>query len=92
MTAINRSALRRSTAKGLIQKIQDSTKRSGNKDDRFWQPTVESGSGYAEIRFLPAKTEDGLPYEKMYQHGFKIGTKWFINNCPTTINAPSPVI
>lgn len=95
---INRSALRRNSATDLLAKIKDSAaKTSGgnnNKEDsRMWNPTVDqSGNGFAVIRFLPARTEDSLPYVKQYNHGFKVGTKWFINLCPTTIGEPSPVV
>jgi hypothetical protein len=92
---INRSALRRNTAQALLKKVQEaSTKKSENQgaDDRFWQPTVDSnGNGFAVIRFLPSKTEEALPFVKTYSHGFKIGSKWFIDECPTTIGEKCPV-
>jgi hypothetical protein len=92
---INRSALRRNTAKALMDKIKAaaaSTGESQGKDERFWQPTVDSnGNGFAVIRFLPSKTEETLPFVKTYSHGFKVGSKWFIDECPTTIGEKCPV-
>ncbi len=92
---INRSALRRNTAQALLKKVQEaSTKKGENQgsDTRFWQPTVDSsGNGFAVIRFLPSKTEDSLPFVKSYSHGFKIGSKWFIDECPTTVGEKCPV-
>lgn len=92
---INRSALRRSTAQTLLKKIQEASVKKGESqgsDDRFWQPTVDSnGNGFAVIRFLPSKTEDTLPFVKTYSHGFKVGSKWFIEECPTTIGEKCPV-
>jgi hypothetical protein len=93
---INRSALKRNSAQALLKKVQEaSTKKqeSGSgQDTRQWQPTVDSnGNGFAIIRFLPAKTEESLPFVKLYNHGFKVGTKWFIEDCPTTIGNECPV-
>lgn len=95
MTTINRSALRRNTAQALLKKVQDASNKkqeSQGKDERFWQPTVDSnGNGFAVIRFLPSKTEESLPFIKTYSHGFKVGSKWFIDDCPTTIGEKCPV-
>lgn len=92
---INRSALRRTSAAALLKKTQDAaaaqTAQVG-KDSRFWEPTVDKeGNGYAVIRFLPSKLEDGVPFVKVFNHGFKSGSKWFIENCPTTIGGQCPV-
>lgn len=58
-------------------------------DNRFWQPTVDkSGNGMAIIRFLPTPAvdgDDGLPWVKLYSHGFQGPGGWYIENCPTTI-------
>ena len=71
---INRSALRRTSAAALLKKTQDAaaaqTAQVG-KDSRFWEPTVDKeGNGYAVIRFLPSKLEDGVPFVKVFNHGF----------------------
>jgi len=92
---INRSALRRNTAQALLKKVQEASTKKGESqvsDERFWQPTVDSnGNGFAVIRFLPSKTEEDLPFVKSYSHGFKVGSKWFIEECPTTIGEKCPV-
>lgn len=92
---INRSALRRNTAQALLKKVQEAATKKGDNqgtDARFWQPTVDSnGNGFAAIRFLPSKTEDSLPFVKAYSHGFKVGSKWFIDECPTTLGEKCPV-
>lgn len=89
MTAINRSALNRSSATSLLKKIQEGAKKpafNNGPDNRFWKPTVDAaGNAFAVIRFLPAKTEDTMPYVKTYSHGFQHNGKWFIEECPTTI-------
>lgn len=95
MTAINRSALNRSSATSLLKKIQEGAKKpafNNGPDNRFWKPTVDAaGNAYGVIRFLPAKTEDTMPYVKTYSHGFQHNGKWFIEECPTTIGKQCPV-
>lgn len=92
---INRSALRRSTAQELLKKIKEKINQAEiqqNLDNRFWKPTVDSnGNAFAVIRFLPSKTEDSLPFVRAYSHGFKVGSRWFIEECPTTIGEKCPV-
>jgi hypothetical protein len=76
----------------LRDKIEKDNKGNNNSDDRFWSPNVDkAGNGFAVIRFLPAPDGEDLPYIKKYNHGFKIGSKWFIENCPTTIGGTCPV-
>lgn len=54
-------------------------------DKNEWKLTVDSaGNGNARIRFLPGKGEDGLPFVKMVNHGFKKNGKWYIENCTST--------
>lgn len=95
MTAINRSALNRSSAASLLKKIQGGANKpafNNGPDNRFWKPTVDAaGNAYGVIRFLPAKTEDTMPYVKTYSHGFQHNGKWFIEECPTTIGKTCPV-
>lgn len=78
--------------KALTEKLtQESAGQKSYGDDRFWQPEVDkSNNGFAVIRFLPAPEGHDLPYVKLYSHGFKQGTRWFIENCPTTIGENCP--
>lgn len=39
---------------------------------------------------MPSSEGNESPYVKLYSHGFKIGNKWYIENCPTTIGDGSP--
>ncbi|MEQ1885187.1 MAG: single-stranded DNA-binding protein [Bryobacteraceae bacterium] len=61
--------------------------------DGFYQLTTDaSGNGGALIRFLPSKGSDGVPVVKLCNHAFKSEYgKWFIENCPGTINLACPV-
>jgi hypothetical protein len=74
----------------LKDKIEKEDKKDYG-DVRFWNPEVDkSGNGYAIIRFLPAADGEDMPYVKLYRHQFKIGAKWFIENCPTTLGQECP--
>lgn len=54
-------------------------------DNKEWKMTLDTaGNGTAVIRFLPGKTENDLPFIKLVNHGFKIGSKWYIENCTST--------
>lgn len=66
-------------------------KKSNTKDERYWKLTKDkSGNGVAEIRFLPELPEQ-VPVVKLFNHYFENNKKWFIGNCPTSINLPCPV-
>lgn len=59
-----------------------------NNDGTEWTLTTDkAGNGQARIRFLPARDDNSTPFVKIYQHGFKHNGRWFIENCPTTIQA-----
>lgn len=63
-------------------------------DATEWKPTTDTnGNGTAIIRFLPATENTGhvTPIVKIYNHGFKEGNRWFIENCPTTLGGECPV-
>lgn len=78
--------------KTLAEKMSQESKGSSYEDNRFWEPDIDkSGSGFAIIRFLPAIEGAEIPFVKTFSHGFKTGTKWFIENCPTTIGQECPV-
>jgi hypothetical protein len=79
-----------------IEQISQPNAEAGSKDDtRFWQPSVDkSGNGMATIRFLPAPAvdgDDGLPWVRVFNHGFQGPGGWFIDNCLTTVNEKCPV-
>ncbi len=62
----------------------------GEDSDKYWRPNVDkSGNGMAVIRFLPTPSQDGddgLPWAKIYTHGFQGPGGWLIDNCRTTLN------
>jgi hypothetical protein len=73
-----------------IEKANAPAETSKKGDDRFWKlERDKSGNGAAVIRFLPTPAvdgEDGLPWVRIFDHGFKGPTgKWYIENSLTTL-------
>ncbi len=83
----------KSSVAALTEKINSEKKGSGfEADDRYWSPELDkAGNGFAVVRFLPAPDGEDAPYVKLYSHGFKVGSRWYIENCPTTIGGECPV-
>ena len=77
-----------------IEALNTSSEGSDNKE-LFWRPEVDkAGNGMATIRFLPAPPQDGddgLPWVKVFSHGFQGPGGWLIDNCLTTKNQQCPV-
>jgi len=72
----------------------NTSSESNSDDDHYWKPELDkSGNGYAVIRFLPEppQDEDGLPWVKMFRHGFQGPGGWLIDDCRTTLNEKCPV-
>jgi hypothetical protein len=74
----------------LSEKINQMNKGGYEKDERFWELTVDkNGNGQATIRFLPEPGVDGeeaLPFVQYWTHSFKGPTgKWYIENCRSTL-------
>ena len=76
----------------LIQKMEDQTKKTDYKDDRFWRPEIDkTGNGFAIIRFLPEVENEDCPWAKVYSHAFRGPGGWYIENCLTTLSQKDPV-
>ncbi|AUR85768.1 single-stranded DNA-binding protein [Vibrio phage 1.081.O._10N.286.52.C2] len=86
------SQFKRKSPAMLQEKLEKMTqKKSFDKSDEWKLSTDKLGNGSAVIRFLPAKSDDDLPFVKIFTHGFKENGNWFIDNCPSTIDLPCPV-
>ena len=89
----NRSSLDKLTK--AIESTTQSGEANSKDDNRFWQPSVDkAGNGMAVIRFLPAPAADGdegLPWVRIFHHGFQGPGGWLIDNCLTTLNDKCPV-
>ena len=80
----------------LTKAVEALKSNSGDDSDKYWKLELDkSSNGMAVIRFLPAPAVDGdegLPWVKIYHHGFQGPGGWYIDNCPTTLNGqPCPV-
>lgn len=80
----------------LKHKLQSMASSEAKSDkENFWKPEVDkAGNGMATIRFLPAAPQDGddgLPWVKIFSHGFQGPGGWLIDNCLTTKNQQCPV-
>jgi hypothetical protein len=80
----------------LKQKLQSMASSEAKSDkENFWKPEVDkAGNGMATLRFLPAPSQDGddgLPWVKIFSHGFQGPGGWLIDNCLTTKNQQCPV-
>jgi len=77
-----------------IEALNTSSEGASDKEN-FWRPEVDkAGNGMATIRFLPAPPQDGddgLPWVKIFSHGFQGPGGWLIDNCLTTKNQQCPV-
>jgi hypothetical protein len=78
--------------------IKKSEEKNYNRDDGYsenlFTPKLdEQGKYQGIIRFLPRPEGDGngVPFVKLYNHGFKDIGGWFIENCPTTLKNECPV-
>jgi hypothetical protein len=82
------------TLKAKVAELNASTEGKSDKEN-FWRPEVDkAGNGMATIRFLPAAAvdgEDGLPWAKIFEHGFQGPGGWLIDKCLTTKNQQCPV-
>mgnify|MGYP003346928468 FL=1 len=81
----------------LKKSIEALASSSDGKSDKenYWRPEVDkAGNGMATFRFLPAPPQDGddgLPWVKVFSHGFQGPGGWLIDNCLTTKNTQCPV-
>ena len=84
----------KNTLEKFSKAIESLSEKNSGADDRFWQPDVDkAGNGMAIIRFLPPAEvdgEDGLPWVRIFSHGFQGTGGWFIENCLTTLNEKCP--
>jgi len=76
-----------------IEKLN--THEASDNRDNYWKPEVDKvGNGMATFRFLPTPSADGdegLPWVKIFTHGFQGPGGWLIDQCLTTKNQQCPV-
>ena len=81
---------KQSSLGSLTEKLIKEAEKMGanNSNDNpnlFKLETDKAGNGRAVIRFLPAPPNEELPFVKLYNHGFQVNGRWFIENCLTTL-------
>jgi hypothetical protein len=79
------SSLGSLTEKLLKEAEKMGSNNTGDNPNLFKLETDKAGNGRAVIRFLPAPPNEDLPFVKLYNHGFQVNGRWFIDNCPTTL-------
>jgi hypothetical protein len=85
---------RQSMFDNLTQEINKltTTPQASSDDNRFWKPEVDkAGNGYAIIRFLPAPSDEDVPFVRVWDHGFQGPGGWYIEKSLTTIGQKDPV-
>jgi len=96
----NFAKLKNSSKQSLEKLSEELAKVSNNApqqqngpDDRLWKPTVDkAGNGYAVIRFLPAPTNEDVPFVRVWDHGFQGPSgQWYIEKSLTTLGMKDPV-
>jgi hypothetical protein len=75
----------------LSEKVEKLSENKFQKDQRFWELTVDkAGNGYAIIRFLPTLENEEVPFVFYWDHGFKGPTgQWYIELSRTTLKDES---
>jgi len=95
-TTLSQLRKNKSAMMDKIVKDLDSGGKQFNKDEdkRFWKLVQDkAGNGSAIIRFLPPVNGDEFPWVRVFSYGFKTATgKWYINDSPSTIGLPDPVL
>lgn len=80
------------TEKLLKESESQNSKSYSENLNEFKLVPGKDGNAKAIIRFLPDPADpEGTFYVQLYNHGFKVGNKWLIENCPSTINQPCPI-
>ncbi|MGL4523795.1 MAG: hypothetical protein ACRCWQ_14705 [Bacilli bacterium] len=88
------SMFKRRDPSALQAQLEKMTAKGGftKNDETVWTLTTDkNGNGQARIRFLPARDDDSTAFVKIFNHGFKVNGRWFIENCPTTLQGQCPV-
>lgn len=90
--------LKKSAGQAQIDRLNEEAgkfKSGGfSRDERYWLPEIDkAGEGGAVIRFLPAPAGEEVPFVRKFSYGFRGPTgKWLIENSPSTLNLPCPVM
>ena len=82
---------RMNNLQSLTKQVEKLSEKPSYEDERIWKcERDKTGNGYAVIRFLPAPTNEDVPWVRLWSHGFKGPGGWYIENSLTTPRADSP--
>jgi hypothetical protein len=77
----------------LVKRLESQENKKNYKDDRFWRAaTDKAGNGWAIIRFLDAKKENGedSQWVEIKSHSFQGPGGWYIENSLDTLGMKDP--
>ena len=75
----------------LTKQVEKLAEKPSYEDERIWKcERDKTGNGYAVIRFLPAPTNEDVPWVRLWSHGFKGPGGWYIENSLTTPRSDAP--
>ena len=84
-------ANRMNNLQNLTKQVEKLAEKPSYEDERIWKcERDKTGNGYAVIRFLPAPTNEDVPWVRMWSHGFKGPGGWYIENSLTTPRSDAP--
>jgi hypothetical protein len=82
---------RMNNLQSLTKQVEKLAEKPSYEDERIWKcERDKTGNGYAVIRFLPAPTNEDVPWVRLWSHGFKGPGGWYIENSLTTPRSDAP--
>ena len=84
-------ANRMNNLQNLTKQVEKLAEKPSYEDERIWKcERDKTGNGYAVVRFLPAPTNEDVPWVRLWSHGFKGPGGWYIENSLTTPRSDAP--
>jgi len=82
---------RMNNLQSLTKQVEKLSEKPSYEDERIWKcERDKTGNGYAVVRFLPAPTNEDVPWVRLWSHGFKGPGGWYIENSLTTPRSDAP--
>ena len=82
---------RMNNLQSLTKQVEKLAEKPSYEDERIWKcERDKTGNGYAVVRFLPAPTNEDVPWVRLWSHGFKGPGGWYIENSLTTPRSDAP--
>ena len=82
---------RMNNLQSLTKQVEKLAEKPSYEDERIWKcERDKTGNGYAVVRFLPAPTNEDVPWVRLWSHGFKGPGGWYNENSLTTPRSDAP--